>query len=363
MSGLTFLHQERDKNSRRSSQIKDFSVFDFNYIPDEPIMRQECKHLIREMLQFEMSGIPTHQAVIGAKGSGKTLMLKYLQRIMNAETELNVIYVNCREHNTSFKIFAHFLEVQARGTSLSELCSQFRQRYTGRTVVLLDEIDLMSPKDKRRDILYFLSRSQNPYLIIMLSNNQRVLQELDDSTKSTLQPKVVYFKNYDARQLQDILRDRAKKGLHNWEESTLAQIAALTTKRIHSDARVAIKTLFHGVMGTHRDTEACFEQARQDVVVEMFNNLPESLLFILKATATCQSDFAKDIYQKYQKISAMRREKPFSYVHYYANLSYLQSMGLVALLATKVGCTYANRVLLTFDQAAFDPIYSLRFGN
>jgi len=363
MSGLSFLHQERSKNSERSSQIKDFSVFDFNYIPDQPVMREECKHLIREMLQFEMSGIPTHQAVLGARGSGKTLMLKYIQRIMNAETELDVIYANCREHNTSFKIFAHFLEVQARGASLSELYNRFCQKYTGRTVVLLDEIDLMSPKDKRRDILYFLSRSQNPYMVIMLSNNHRVLHELDDSTRSTLQPRAVYFKNYDAQQLQEILRDRATKGLHCWDEGTLAQIAALTAKRTHSDARVAIKTLFHSVMGTRQGVEACFEQARQDVVVEMFNNLPESLLLILRAIGTCKSDFAKAIYQKYQKVSSCRHERPFSYVHYYANLSYLQSMGLVALIATKVGCTYANRVMLTFDQSVFDPIYALRFGS
>jgi cell division control protein 6 len=363
MGALTFLQQERNKNSKKSSQIKDFSVFDFNYIPDEPIMREECKHLIQEMLRFEMSSIPTHQAVFGAKGSGKTLMMKHLQKIMNAETDLNVIYANCREHNTSFKIFAHFLDVQARGASLSELYNRFCKKYQGKTVVLLDEIDLMSPKDKRREILYFLSRSRNPYMVIMLSNNHRVLFELDESTKSSLQPKAIYFKNYDAQQLQDILRDRAKQGLHNWDEGTLGRIAGMTTKRTHSDARVAIKTLFYSVIGAHLHIEKCFEQARRDVIVEVFNNLPGPLLFILQAIATSKSDFAKEIYQKYKKVSSSQREKPFSYVHYYANLSYLQSMGLVALIATKVGCTYANRVMLTFEESVFDSIYDFRFGS
>ena len=310
-----------------------------------------------------MSGIPTHQAVLGAKGSGKTLMMKYLQKIMNTETDLNVIYVNCREHNTSFKIFAYFLDLKARGASLSELYNRFCQKYQGKTVVLLDEIDLMSPKDKRRDILYFLSRSENPYMVIMLSNNHRVLFELDDSTKSSLQPRAIYLKNYDAEQLQAILRDRAKEGLHKWDDGTLGQIACLTTKRTHSDARVAIKTLFYSVIGPHRDIERCFEQARRDVVVEVFHNLSDPLLFILQAIVTCKSDFAKEIYQKYKKVSSSRREKPFSYVHYYANLSYLQSMGLVALIATKVGCTYANRVVLTFEESVFDSIYNFRFRS
>lgn len=363
MGALTFLQNERNKNSKQSGQIRDFSVFDFNYIPEEPIMREECKKLIQEMLRFEMSGIPTHQAVFGAKGSGKTLIMKHLQKIMNAETDLNVIYANCREHNTSFKIFAHFLDVKARGASLSELYNRFCHKYQGKTVVLLDEIDLMSPKDKRRDILYFLSRSKNPYMVIMLSNNHRVLLELDDSTKSSLQPKAIYFKNYDAEQLQAILRDRATLGLHKWDEGNLGQIAGLTTKRTHSDARVAIKTLFYSVIRAHGGIDKCFEQARRDVIIEVFHNLSGPLLFILQAVVTCKSDFAKEIYQKYKKVSSSQREKPFSYVHYYSNLSYLQSMGLVALIATKVGCTYANRVMLTFDESVFDSIYNFRFGS
>jgi cell division control protein 6 len=363
MNIVPFVNQERKKNCDKSDQVKDFSVFDFNYIPDEPLMREECKHLIKEMLRFEMSGIPTHQAVIGSKGSGKTLTLKYLQKVMNTETKLNVIYANCREHNTSFKIFAYFLRVQARGASMSELYTKFCQNYRGKTVVLLDEVDLMSPKDKRRDILYFLSRSENPYMVIMLSNNYRVLNELDASTKSSLQPITVYFKNYNAEQMRDILCQRAKYGLHNWDEGKLSQIAALTTKRTNSDARVAIKTLFYTVTETSMDIEACFEKAREDVIVEMINNLPDPILMIIQAIATSKSNFAKEIYKMYSKLSVSQGERPFSYVHFYSNLSYLQSMGLVALIATKVGMTYANRVILTFDESILEPIYKLRFGS
>ena len=65
---------------------------------------------------------------------------------MNAETELNVIYANCREHNTSFKLFAYFLDVQARGTSLSELYNRFCRKYQDKTVILLDEIEKAHPE-------------------------------------------------------------------------------------------------------------------------------------------------------------------------------------------------------------------------
>ena len=75
------LYEQRKKTTvTRFKDIKDFSLFDFNYIPDEPIIRQETEHLIDEMVRFELSGIPTHQAIIGSKGCGKTVTLKYLQK-------------------------------------------------------------------------------------------------------------------------------------------------------------------------------------------------------------------------------------------------------------------------------------------
>ena len=42
-------------------------------------------------------------------------------------------------------------------------------------------------------------------------------------------------------------------------------------------------------------------------------------------------------------------EDPFSYVYFYANMSYLQSIGLIVLLSTKVGRTYSHCVQLLFD--------------
>lgn len=363
MNIVSFLQQEKDRNARIRCLVKDFSVFDFSYIPNEPIMREESKYLIKELTRFEISGIPTHLAVIGAKGSGKTLTLKYLQGLLNSEGRLNVIYANCREHNTTFKIFAHLLGVQARGASLSELYDRFCQEHADKTVVLLDEIDLMSAKDKNREILYLLSRSKNPYMVIMLSNNYRFLRDLDLSTKSTLQPVSVYFKNYDAAQIYNILMQRAKQGLHKWEDGKLSQIAALTTKKTNSDARVAIKTLFYSVTKDSDDIEVCFEKARKDIVFDMIQDLSDPNLMILQAVATSKSDFAKEIYQRYRKLSSVHNEVAFSYVYFYSNLSCLQSMGLVALIATKVGRTYANRVMLTFEQQVLEMVCKLKLDS
>ena len=361
MDIASYLADQKSRLGSRSKLVKDHAVFDFHHIPQEPLMRQECKALIDSMLQFDMTGLADHHAVVGSRGSGKTLTVKYLQGIMPAHTGLRVLYANCRHYNTSFKIFAHLLGVQARGASLGELFERFCRTAEGKTVVVLDEVDLMSIKDRRRDILYFLSRAEKPFMIIMLSNSPQVLKELDGATRSSLQPIPLYFKHYNAHQLEEILRDRARRGLHSRNDGQLAQIAAMTARLAHSDARVAIKTLLYTVTGPDETLEGCFERARQDVVIDQIMDLADPALMILWATSTSRSAFAKDIYQRYCRFSTQYGDKPFSYVYFHSNLSYLQSAGLVALVATKVGRTHANRVELTFDRNILTEICQLRF--
>jgi len=358
-----YLRGRKEHLGRESRQVKDFSVFDFNYIPDQPVMRDESRSLIDAMLRFEVTGIPSHQAVIGSRGSGKTLMFKFLKRIIPQQSTLEVLYANCREQNTSFKILSHLLGGRTSGSGLTELYERFLAKYRGKTVVVLDEVDLMSPKDKRREILYLLSRSERPYMVVMLSNNPHVLKQLDAATRSSLQPGLVHFKNYDAEQIRQILLDRAKRGLHRWEEARLGEIAALTVRRTNADARVAIKTLYYTVTEWVGDVGGCFEKARRDIVVDVVNDLSDANLMILGAVVSARSDLAKDVYDKYSRLSLGQNEKPFSYVHFYSNLGYLQSVGLIALVSTKVDRTYTNRILLTFEPPILESIYRLRFGQ
>jgi hypothetical protein len=48
-------------------------------------------------------------------------------------------------------------------------------------------------------------------------------------------------------------------------------------------------------------------------------------------------------------------------MHFYSNLSYLQSVGLVVLVSTKTDRAYTNRVLPTFDTNVAEQIFKLRF--
>lgn len=363
MDVASYLAEQKDLLGRESRYITDYSIFDFHYIPDPPLIREECKTLIKELVRFNISGIPSNQAIVGSRGSGKTLTVKYLQQLVPKEIDLDIVYANCRHHNTTYKILAHLLGVQPRGASMAEFFDRFCQRHKMKTVVLLDEIDLMSPKDKHREILYLLSRSEQPFMVFMLSNSPQVLKELDAATRSSLQPVPLLFRNYDAGQIQEILQDRAKRGLRHSDEGRLAEIAALTTRLTNSDARVAIKTLQYSVTKPGEDLRSCFEQARRDLVIDVINDLSDATLMILWAAATAETGLAKQVYERYCRYSRSRAEKPFSYMHFYSNLSYLQSVGLVALVFTKVGRAYTNRVMPTFDKGVVEQIRKLRFGD
>lgn len=227
-------------------------------------------------------------------------------------------------------------------------------------MLVLDEIDLMSAKDRRREILYLLSRSERPFMIVMLSNNPHTFKDLDAATRSSLQPEVAHFRNYNAEQIEHILQDRAQRGLRKWVDLPLAEIAALTTRKTNADARVAIKALYYTVT-EQEDVRSCFERARRDIIVDVISDLSEANLMILWAAATSPNEFAKDIYRRYCRLSLDHQEKPFSYVYFYSNLSYLQSVGLIALASAKVDRTYTNRILLAFDTSILDQIWRLRF--
>ena len=357
-----YLAQKSESLASVSRRIKDFEVFDFNYIPAQPLMREKAKPLIDALLRYEATGIPNHLLIVGSRGSGKTLMIKYIAQLLSRSHNLTFAYANCRQHNTSFKILAHLLHVRPRGCGLDELWHQFCLSYRGRIVLVLDEVDLFSDKDRNKDILYLLSRSPLNYMAILLSNNPRFLGSVDESIQSTLQPEPVHFRNYHAEEIHEILKTRARIGIVKPPDRLLPQIAALTARDANSDVRVAIKTLYYLALDPGQDVRELFQKARKDLVQDVLANLNDRNLLILKAAVLTDEPFVKKVYERYRQLSSYLHEEPYSYVYFYSSLSYLQSIGLILLLSTKVRRTYTNRIHRLFDRELLDGVWRARFG-
>jgi Cdc6-like AAA superfamily ATPase len=357
-----YLSEKQKRLDKSKYQIRNFEVFDFNYIPAKPLMREEVKPIIDALLRYQQTGIANNVLILGSRGSGKSVLAKYLMKVLSQQDQLNFAYVNCRQHNTSFKILASLLGLRPRGCSLGELWQKFMDSRWGKIVFVLDEVDLMSDKDKHKDILYLISRSQNNYMAILLSNNPKFLTPLDESIKSTLQPEIIHFASYNAVEIERILAGRAKVGLKSLPKRIMREIAAMTVKNTNSDVRVAIKTLYLWALEPRVSLKQHFEKARRDIMFDVVKDLNDKNLLILRAALSRQNSFVKDIYEAYRKISTQFNEEPFSYVHFYSNLSYLQSLGLILLISTKVNRTYTNRIQLTFDPSILATVWQMRFS-
>lgn len=357
-----YLDQQAHLLDQTSQRIRNFRVFDFNFIPEQPLMRDEVRPIVNACLRYLKTGIANHMFVFGSRGCGKTLMIRYLQRILAAKHKATVLYVNCRQHNTSFKILAHLLGVRPRGCSLDELWSRFASRHPRQLILILDEVDLLSDKDRHKDLLYLLARSPNNYMTVMLSNHPRFLNKLDESIRSSLQPELVFFRNYDAAEIRKILEDRARFGLVGPDSAPIAQVAALTARTTNSDVRVAIKTLYYHAIEFEKPIEELFNRARRDLVKDVLADLNDRNLMILRAVVETTEPFVKAVYDRYRAISQQENEEPFSYVYFYGSLAYLQSIGLIALLSTKVGRAYTNRVEAVFDRELLAATWGARFG-
>ena len=347
---------------KHGANIKDYEIFSLNYVPKRPLIRDEARQIIDNLVRYQETGIPRNLMVIGARGSGKTMSVKYLSRVFSQKFGLPFRYVNCRYDNSSFKILAKLLHVKPRGYSYSELITRFEEEVPGPCVIVLDEADLISTeKDQRKDILYFLSRSKRKYAVILLSNNPRFLRTLDESTRSSLQAELLHFRNYTAGQIMSILRDRAAEGLKSSEKALLAEVAALTARNTNSDIRVALKTLLYCVTKEAKTVSQSFERARQDLVMDMLNDMNDKALLILKAAMEEPSHLVKNAYKRYGDISRTMGEEPYSYVYFYNNLAYLQSVGLVTLLSAKIDRAYTNRIHPLFSQDELSAVLKARF--
>jgi len=357
-----YLSERQRHLDKSKGQIRNFEVFDFNYIPQKPLMREEVKPVIDSLLRYQQTGIANNVLILGSRGCGKSVLAKYLMQVLSQQGKLDFAYANCRQHNTSFKILASLLGLRPRGCSLDELWQKLADTRRGKIIFILDEVDLMSEKDKHKDILYLVSRSPNNYMAVLLSNNPKFLTLLDESIKSTLQPEIVHFRNYNAIEIEKILTDRARAGLKFLPRRVIREIAAMTVRNTNSDVRVAIKTLYLWALEPQVHLKEHFEKARRDIMFDVVKDLNDKNLLILKAALSQRHGYVKDVYEAYRRISCQYKEEPFSYVHFYSSLSYLQSLGLILLISTKINRTYTNRIHLTFDPAILASIWQTRFG-
>jgi len=77
-----------------------------------------------------------------------------------------------------------------------------------------------------------------------------------------------------------------------------------------------------------------FEKARRDILVDVIKDLNDKNLLILRAALADRDSYVKMSMKTIAGSAPNIMKRPYSYVYFYANLSYLQSLGLILLVST-----------------------------
>lgn len=354
------LTRVREETKQDKKVIKKLQIFDFNYVPGKIFLRGEGELIVTNIVKFDELGTPFNLFIYGSRGSGKTVLLKYIQKTLGSKIETPMRYINCRFSNTSSKILSELTGRPSRGLGANELFSTLTET-CNKMVIILDEVDLLSDRDKNQNILYFLSRSEKKYMVILLSNNPHFYNRIDPRASTTLQLEKLHFRNYNAFEIYKILVQRCKEGLKKYNIADIRKIAALTAKESNGDVRTALKTLQYLVTKKYAQIEASFQKAREDIFVDLLANQNDAVIIILRAAQKSESKLVKEVYGVYLELCETVKERPFSYMHFYNNLAYAQSTGLILLVSTRVHRGTSNSIELMFDERILNSIFNVRF--
>jgi len=238
-----------------------------NYNPSKlPHRKNEIDTLSFNLVEALKGHIPSNMTLYGVTGAGKTAVTNYVcsqleEKGQQLNRSVQTVIVNCRQIDTQYRVLSHIGnslledheidEIPFTGWPTDRVFSELVKRMDSRQgvfIIVLDEIDHLVRK-AGDDLLYNLTNLNSSLkkarsCVIGISNDLKFTDFLDPRVKSRLGQLDVVFNPYDAQQLQDILRERAKIALHNEVigDGVIEMCAALAAQE-HGDARCALDLL------------------------------------------------------------------------------------------------------------------------
>ncbi len=307
-----------------------------NYTPETIPHREEQVNQIAKILAPALRlDKPSNLFIYGQTGTGKTCVVKYLSNELMSVSKskkipLKICYVNCKLKkvaDTEYRLIAQLSrdfgrEIPATGLPTEEVYKVFFtaiDKEQQQVIIVLDEIDQLVKK-AGDELLYNLTRANADFKnaqisIIGVSNDLVFADSLDPRVKSSLSEEEIVFPPYNALQIQDILRHRAKEAFAgNVLKQGVVEKCAAYAAREHGDARRALELL--RVAGeiaerecakevTLKHIDDAEEKIEHDRILATIQTQPKqhqaTLYSIIAVNSTKQKQiFTGEIYEKYK---------------------------------------------------------------
>jgi cell division control protein 6 len=259
------------------SVFRDESKLDINYVPHTLPHRDRELRLLKEFFAFTLQS-PEKMAqrvlITGNVGSGKTALSQRFgvdisQDASKQKMNLRYIHINCREYGGSlFLLLQHAVSIfhpnfPKRGYSAEELLNAFMQMLDEEkayVILTLDEFESIIEREGS-EAVYKLTRLQETrqnkpqrLSLICIMRDLRTIEQLDASTRSTLQTNIIRLEKYSKDQLADILNARVSLAFKpsTVPEDTINLIAEQSFSE-NGNARFAIELLWRA--GKYADAD------------------------------------------------------------------------------------------------------------
>ena len=357
------------------SVFKDEAKLDINYVPNRLPHREKEHRLLMEFFDFLLhfpERMTQRVIITGDVGTGKTALAQRFGADITLEANkrgvnLRYVHVNCREYRGKlFLILQHALAVfrpsfPKRGYSSEELLGALMQvldEENAFIILTLDEFDAFIEQEGS-EAVYKLTRLQEmrsgkPQRISLIGilRDLKSTDQLDASSRSTLQRNVISIERYPKDQLIDILNDRVAMA---FKPSTVPEdVVDLVSELAVSEsgnARFAIELFWRA--GKYADAEdldavapECVRKAVSSIIPTIRRSelaslgLHEKLFLLGAARIFKESDKAyaslSEIEVAYAVVCEEFDEQPHSHTQLW---KYIQLLSALGILKTEVAAT------------------------
>lgn len=353
-------------NVVKKSIFKNKYVLQIDYAPNNILHREDQIKQVANILACSLRlEKPSNLFIYGKTGTGKTLVVKFvanqlMKKAKELKVPLKVIYINCKlkkVSDTEYRILAELINqlghnIPATGLPTDVVYRKFIDlidENKNLIIIILDEID-EAVKKISDEFLYNFTRLNSELLnsqitLVGISNDLTFLDSLDPRVRSSLSEEELVFPPYNAFQLQDILKERAKQAFKRsvLQEGVIEKIAAIAAKE-HGDARRALDLLRVSAELAERDgktkltleyIDKAIEKMEKDKIIDLVETQPRHHQLVILAIINLieknkeEKIFTGDIYNKYLEIAANLKLEPLTQRRVSDILAELDMLGLI----------------------------------